>query len=90
MKNDNQYTLQQGFTLIELMVALTIGLLVSAAALQLFTGGVITTRLQEANAELQDSGIFGLEYVARDVRLANFGNVSNHELHDQTPFGGIV
>lgn len=90
MKNDNQYTLQQGFTLIELMVALTIGLLVSAAALQLFTGGVITTRLQEANAELQDSGIFGLEYVARDVRLANFGNVSNPELHDQTPFGGIV
>lgn len=81
---------QIGFTLIELMVALTIGLLVSAAALQLFTGGIITTRLQEANAQLQDSGVFGVGYITQDIRLANYGNVNNPELNDTTTWGGIV
>ena len=35
---------QKGFTLIELIVALAIGLIISAAALQLFTGGLITAK----------------------------------------------
>lgn len=82
--------LQKGFTLIELIVALALGLIISAAALQLFTGGLITTRLQQAGAELQDSGIFGLEYMAHDIRLANYGNISHPELNDTTSLGGIV
>ena len=81
---------QKGFTLIELIVALALGLLITAAATQLFLGGVVSTRIQQANAELQDSGVFGLEYVARDVRLANYGNISNPELTNTTPMGGIV
>ncbi|ENV85677.1 PilW family protein [Acinetobacter radioresistens] len=81
---------QAGFTLVELMVAMTIGLLVSAAALQLFIGGAITARLQEANAQLQDSGVFGIGYIAQDIRLANYGNVSNPELNDTATWGGIV
>ncbi|WP_245809144.1 PilW family protein [Acinetobacter populi] len=79
-----------GFTLVELIVALAIGLIVSAAALQLFTGGLITTRMQDASAELQDSGVFGLEYMARDIRLANYGNINNPILNDKTSLGGIV
>lgn len=81
---------QAGFTLVELIVALAIGLIVSAAALQLFTGGLITAKLQEASAELQDSGVFGVEYVARDIRLANFGNTNNPILNGATQQGGIV
>ncbi|WP_180011154.1 MULTISPECIES: PilW family protein [unclassified Acinetobacter] len=81
---------QRGFTLIELMVSLVIGLIVSAAALQLFIGGIITSRMQEASAELQDSGVFGLEYMARDIRLANYGNINNPILNNTTPMGGIV
>lgn len=79
-----------GFTLVELMIAIVLGLLLVAAAIQLFTGGLITTRLQQANAEIQDSGIFGLDYIAQDIRLANYGNVSNPELNDRTPWGGVV
>lgn len=81
---------QKGFTLIELIVALALGLIISAAALQLFTGGLITTRLQQAGAELQDSGVFGLEYMAHDIRLANYGNINHPELNDTTNLGGIV
>lgn len=81
---------QKGFTLVELIVALAIGLIVSAAALQLFTGGIITTRMQDASAELQDSGVFGLEYLARDIRLANYNNTNALVLTDQTNMGGVV
>lgn len=81
---------QKGFTLIELIVALAIGLIISAAALQLFTGGLITAKMQEASAELQDSGVFGVDYIARDIRLANFGNVNNPVLDTATPNGGII
>lgn len=87
---DQMMNSQQGFTLIELIVALAIGLIVSAAALQLFTGGLITTKMQEASAELQDSGVFGVDYIARDIRLANFGNVNNPVLDTTTPNGGII
>lgn len=85
-----QFSRVSGFTLVELMVAITLGLLITAAAIQLFTGGLVTSRLQQANAEIQDSGIFGVEYVARDVRLANFGNVSKPVLNDRTLWGGII
>lgn len=81
---------QKGFTLIELMVALALGLLITAAAIQLFTGGLLTSRMQEANAELQNSGVFGLDYLARDIRLANYSNINNPALNEQTPWGGIV
>lgn len=81
---------QQGFTLIELMISIVLGLLLVAAAIQLFSGGIITTRLQQANAELQDSGIFGLDYITRDIRLANYGNISNPVLNDKTTWGGVV
>ncbi|MCG9480369.1 PilW family protein [Acinetobacter pittii] len=81
---------QRGFTLIELMVALALGLILVAAATQLFIGGLLSSRLQKANAEIQDSGIFGLEYIARDIRLLNYGNVTNPILTDMTPWGGVV
>ena len=81
--------IQSGFTLLELMIALALGLIISAAAIQLFIGGFLTSRMQEANAELQNSGIFFLVYIARDIRLANYG-VTRPDLNDQTPWGGIV
>lgn len=80
---------QNGFTLLELMIALALGLIIAAAAIQLFIGGFLTSRMQEANAELQNSGVFGLDYIARDIRLANYG-VVRPDLNDQTPWGGVV
>lgn len=81
---------QNGFTLIELMVALALGLIIVAAAVQLFTSGILSSRLQQANAEIQDSGIFGLDYVVRDIRFANQENLANLKLDDKTPYGGII
>lgn len=84
------FKLQKGFTLIELMVALVLGLILVAAATQLFTGGILSSQLQRGNAEIQDSGVFGVDFMLRDIRLSNVGNINNLEINDQTPYGGIV
>ncbi|WP_410549101.1 PilW family protein [Acinetobacter guillouiae] len=89
MKNMSYFIINKGFTLLELIVSLAIGLIIAAAAMQLFMGGFLTSRMQEANSELQNSGVFGLDYMVRDIRLANFGN-TRPDLNDQTPRGGII
>lgn len=79
---------QQGFTLIELLVALTLGLLISAAALQLFVGAQQTYRIQSSNGEIQDSVLFGLDVMQREIKLANLGNGA--QVHDRINWGGLV
>lgn len=81
---------QKGFTLIELMIGIALGLLIVAAGLAIFLNSLKNSRLQEGVSQVQDGGIFGLDYIASQVRLANYGNVENRSLNDQTPMGGIV
>ncbi|MBK5649832.1 MAG: prepilin-type N-terminal cleavage/methylation domain-containing protein, partial [Acinetobacter sp.] len=51
---------QSGFTLIELMISLTLGLLIVAAAIQLFITGITSYKLQKAMAHIQDNASLGL------------------------------
>lgn len=77
-----------GFTLVELMVSIVMGLLLVAAAIQLFINGQIAYKVQQAGATIQDSGVFGLSYMTQSIRLANYGNTG--AMNDETLFGGIV
>ena len=86
----NIHNRQEGFTLLELMIALTLGLIVTAAAVQLILGSFITTKLQEANSQIQDSGLFGLEYIIKDIQMLNFGNSNQYEIKSDTPRGGLI
>ena len=86
----NVQSKQLGFTLVELMIALTLGLIVTAAAVQLILGSFITTRLQEANSQIQDSGLFGIDYIVKDIQMLNFGNSNQYEIKSNTPRGGVV
>lgn len=79
---------QQGFTLIELMIALTLGLILVAVAIQLFISGQVNYRIQQAASTVQDSGVFSLNAVTRNIRLANHGNAG--AMNDQTLYGGVV
>lgn len=90
LSNQSHAKTNAGFTLIELMIAIVLGLLLVAAASQLLLGGVISSRLQQGAADTQDSGLFGLDYLAKDIRLSNYGNVTNLVLNDTTPAGGVV
>ncbi|SDY35902.1 PilW family protein [Acinetobacter kyonggiensis] len=79
---------QSGFTLIELMIALTLGLILVAVAMQLLISGQINYRIQTSASSLQDSGVFGVNYVTKNIRLANHGNAG--AMNDESLYGGIV
>ncbi|GAB3051978.1 PilW family protein [Acinetobacter apis] len=64
--------LQKGFTLVELMASLVLGLLVSAAALALFFSAQRSYTLQQATSEMQENSNFALEYVVKNIRMANY------------------
>ena len=80
---------QSGFTLIELMIALALGLVISAAAIMLFLTGQRSYVLQQGMADLQDNANFGLNYVTKDIRHANL-NSPIAEVNDETAYSGIV
>lgn len=80
---------QKGFTLIELMISIVLGLMVSAAAVQLFLTGQRSLSLQQGSANLQNSASFGLEYILHDVRLANLG-ASIPAIDPTVLHGGLV
>ncbi|WP_180097411.1 MULTISPECIES: PilW family protein [unclassified Acinetobacter] len=79
---------QAGFTLIELMIAITLGLILVAVAIQMLVSGQQNYRIQSSAASLQDSGLFGINYVTKNIRLANHGNASI--INDASLYGGIV
>lgn len=83
---------QQGFTLVELMISLVLGLLVSAAALQILYTNSLSSRIQNSGSTVVDTNTFGIDYLTRQIRKANYGILSSQSffLNHQTPQGGIV
>lgn len=80
---------QHGFTLIELMISLVLGLLISAAVMQVFLTSQRVDRVQVAGSEIQDSAVFGLQAIEQQIRLANLGN-DGVTINDTTATGGVV
>jgi len=80
---------QQGFTLIELMIALVLGLLVSAIAINLFLLGQRSSTVQQGMMSLQNSTLFNLGSVINSIRIANL-NSSKPFIDDTVLYGGIV
>tara|TARA_R110000796_G_scaffold63377_4_gene146588 strand:+ start:17279 stop:17992 length:714 start_codon:yes stop_codon:yes gene_type:complete len=62
-----------GFTLVELMVALALGVLLSLAAVQLFATNQRTFTLQEVVSGLQEDGQSVIRYLSTDLRQAGRG-----------------
>lgn len=78
-----------GFTLIELMISLVLGLLISAAVMQVYLINTRTLTVQQSASEVQDSTIFALQSLDDHIRIANLGNPITN-ITDGTANGGIV
>jgi len=61
-----------GFSLVELLVAMTLGLVAIAGLGQLYVGGRDAQRIVDANASLTEKARFALEFLARDIRMAGY------------------
>ena len=61
---------QRGLTLVEMMVAMTIGLIVLVGVGSIYLSSLRTYRIQEDDARLQESGRYVIELIGRSIRQA--------------------
>jgi len=70
MKNYHIHSKQNGLTLIEILVAMVIGLFLLAGVMQIFLGSQQSYRLQENLSRMQENGRFAIDFITRDIRMA--------------------
>lgn len=63
---------QKGFTLIEIMIALIIGLFLTAGAIEIFTSTKNNNRLQENLSRMQENARFAMQFLRDDIQRASF------------------
>ncbi|MEO8837621.1 MAG: prepilin-type N-terminal cleavage/methylation domain-containing protein [Herbaspirillum sp.] len=67
-----------GFTLIELMIAMLLGLIVIAGVVSVFLSNQRVYRTNQALGDVQDSTRIGFEMMARDIRNAGVSDCNNN------------
>lgn len=74
MRRHPRYFLRRvsGFSLVELMVAITIGLLVMAAIVTVMVSSKKNYTVQDSLARLQENARFAVDFIARDLRMAGY------------------
>lgn len=72
-----QFVKYRGFSLIELMVALTIGLLLSGGIMFLFSSTSRVSSSQDAVARLQENGRYAMSMILDDLRMTRAQYCSN-------------
>lgn len=68
----NQPRASSGFTLVELMVAMVLGLLLTAAVMSMFIANKRTYRSNNMIAAMQDNARFAMQALAGDLAMAGF------------------
>lgn len=87
-------TRMRGMSLVELMVAMTIGLIILAAISSIFVTSRQTYTTQDRMARLQENARFAMQFLIKDLRLAGFygcldnidPNTVNNTLNNDTAF----
>jgi len=63
---------QHGLTLVELMIAMVLGLVLVAGAIQLLVSNKQSYRLQDSLSRLQENGRFAIQLLSDDIRMSGF------------------
>ncbi|NDK39269.1 pilus assembly protein PilW [Pseudoxanthomonas gei] len=74
----------QGLSLIELMIALLIGLILLIGLVQVFGASRTAYQLSEGLARVQENGRFAMDYLQRDIRMAGHYGCVNDQARLQT------
>ena len=85
-----RFAIARGFTLIELMVGLTLGMLLSLVVAQLFNNTSKANRATEDAARIQESARFATEVIGRTVRIAGYKNDSTVASSTVFPVGSLA
>lgn len=85
---------QRGFGLVEMMIAMVLGLLLLAAAVQVFLSTRASQRYNQALAEIQDSARYAMYTLTHDLRLTGYTGCaalasSSPSVAGGTPWGPV-
>lgn len=72
-QNCSEHTFQRGFTVVELMVAMVIGLLLSSAIYGLFSQSAAQHRTSSATGDMWQQARLAMVILERDIAMAGFG-----------------
>lgn len=61
-----------GFSLVELLIAMTLGLMLTAGAFTIFSGNKRSALLNKEMANMQESARFALNAISEDIRMAGY------------------
>jgi len=64
--------MQRGFSVVELMVAVTLSMILMAGVLSIFASSKVTYLSNEKTARLQENGRMALDMIVRDIRAAGY------------------
>lgn len=74
--------LQWGLSLVELMIAMVIGLLLILGVMQVFSASRVSYQLSEGISRTQENSRFAIDMLQRDIRMAgHFGCISDQALN---------
>ena len=70
-----------GLSLVEMMIAMVIGLVLMLGVIQVFTASQAASRLSEGAARVQENARFALDFLERDIRMAGHMGCINDQAH---------
>ncbi|HEX2138611.1 MAG TPA: PilW family protein [Woeseiaceae bacterium] len=74
---------QSGVTLVELMVSLVLGLVLTAGIIKVFAGNRVTYEFNQSLSRIQENARFALDHMAFNARMAGYqGCMSNVEVYN--------
>ncbi|MAZ89154.1 MAG: hypothetical protein CL693_16115 [Cellvibrionaceae bacterium] len=79
MNQSPRKTKQQGVTLVELMIAITIGLIIIAGVLQLYATSRNTQKVQDGVARLQENARYAFARLSQDLSQTGFVGCFNYD-----------
>ena len=77
MLNFNQFKKSKGFSLLELMIAMVLGLLLVAGAITMFISNKRIYNEQESMSRLQENARFAIDILLKDIRMAGYSGCSS-------------
>ncbi|WP_250884288.1 PilW family protein [Glaciecola sp. XM2] len=78
---------EKGFTLIEIMISLALGLIISGAVIQILVSNSVTDKLNKAVASAQESGRFIVSRMRQELMMVGLYDVLDPNISD---LGGLI
>jgi type IV pilus assembly protein PilW len=80
---------QRGFTVVEMMVAMAIGLVVSSVVVTMFAASSRSYRVTDAMGDLQEAGRIAMSTLQRDAHLVGFRGCNSNNVRNSAPITNL-